>query len=473
MKRSDLLWRLGLVPPLGLALYAVASHALLLLGMPLPRALFPGVVAASVVLAWMLRGPEVVAPRDSARNWPRLVAPFAVVTLGFGFCVLVYGSVATGDRSWDGLVSWSLRAAYLAPPADLTVPFFADPGVYSHSREYPLLQPLCLGACQSLVGVLPGRLFFPGLYLAFLLLVANTVRARGLSRGWTWLIVASFGLTPMWFSRGGGSVDSGYAELFLAYFLAVAAAGVLLERPLFLACAAFCLPLVKPEGLPYGVLLCLVTLAGAPGRRLHSAATLSLAGAMLLWLPLQARIVGATPGLGTVLGPLIGVAVLLACKEFLIRVNVERRALWWWGLAAGVLCVVLAIALRAELAVSHTPVLRDFATNLDDIGGRIRSLPRLLGGFLEGLVVVRKFGLIFILLIFLMLAKPAGRAPSTALASFWIGGVALACLAVFLSPGTDLDHEFRSRFDRLLLHWVGVGWLLAGPWAARLLTQGR
>ncbi len=473
MKRSDLLWRLGLVPLLGLALYAVASHALLLLGIPLPRALFPGVVLVSVAFAWMLRCPETVAQRDEAGNWPRIVAIFAVVTLGFGVGILVYGSVVTVDRSWDGLVSWSLRAAYLAPPADLTVPFFADPGVYAHSKQYPLLQPLCLGACQSLLGVQPGRLFFPALYLAFLLLVANTVRARGLSRGWTWLVVASFGLTPMWFSRGGGSVDSGYAELFLAYLLAVAAAGVLLERPLFLACAAFCLPLVKPEGLPYGVLLCLVTLMGAPGRRLHYTATLSLAGALLLWLPLQARIVGAAPGMGTVLWPLMGAAVLLSGKELLIRAKVGRRTLWWGGLAAAMVCVALAIAFQGELALSHSPVLRDFATNLDDLGGRVRNLPRLVVGVLEGIAIVRKFGVVFLLLAFLMLVKSAGTAPSGALAAFWLGGVALTCLAVFLSPETDLDHEFRSRFDRLLLHWVGVGWLLAGPWAARLFTQGR
>jgi hypothetical protein len=56
---------------------------------------------------------------------------------------------------------------------------------------------------------------------------------------------------------------------------------------------------------------------------------------------------------------------------------------------------------------------------------------------------------------------------------FWTGGVALACAAVFLSPEVDLAHEFRSRFDRLLLHWVGAGWILAGPWVSRVLTQRR
>ena len=40
----------------------------------------------------------------------------------------------------------------------------------------------------------------------------------------------------------------------------------------------------------------------------------------------------------------------------------------------------------------------------------------------------------------------------------------LACLAMLLSPDQDLDHVFRSRFDRLLLHWVGVGWLLVSAW---------
>ena len=37
-------------------------------------------------------------------------------------------------------------------------------------------------------------------------------------------------------------------------------------------------------------------------------------------------------------------------------------------------------------------------------------------------------------------------------------------LVVFLlGDETDWDHVFKSRFDRLLLQWVGVGWILIGP----------
>jgi hypothetical protein len=58
----------------------------------------------------------------------------------------------------------------------------------------------------------------------------------------------------------------------------------------------------------------------------------------------------------------------------------------------------------------------------------------------------------------------AGRAPSRMLAVFLGCGLAAALAGLLLSPQRDLAHELGARFDRLLLHWVGVAWILAGAW---------
>ena len=62
--------------------------------------------------------------------------------------------------------------------------------------------------------------------------------------------------------------------------------------------------------------------------------------------------------------------------------------------------------------------------------------------------------------------------PHRGLFAFFAGGVALACLAILFGSDTDWDHVFKSRFDRLLLQWTGVGWLLVGPWLAHCWRSG-
>ncbi len=468
---SGWLWRIAFAPPLGFAVYAAASHVALLAGWALPVILLPVAFLLGCALAMCVSPTMPPWTRESdARVWkavPWLVAVFLLLLVG----TVTYGAVATSDREWDGLVSWGLRAHFLAPPADLSHPFFSDPEVYAHSVAYPLLQPLCLGGCQAVLGELPGRLFFPGLFVAFLALVAGVARHRGLPRGQAWVMVLAFGATPMWYSDGSGAVDSGYAELLLGYFLAVAAAGLVTRRAVLVATAAFCLPLIKPEGLPYVLLLGLVTALGSDGRRLHGAATVGLVLATGLWLPLQARLLGQSPGLMSWALPLgIGLG-LVGLREVRLRAALRVRT---WLLIGGGVAVLAAVifVLRGDDGSVKSPLLGEFQSALVELPGRFADLPTVLAGYLQGFLFVRKFGLLFPMLLLLLCFRRSWTAvaPDRQAAAFFLGGIVLACLAIFLGASTDWDHLFKSRFDRLLLQWVGVGWLILGPWLGTLLS---
>ena len=97
-------------------------------------------------------------------------------------------------------------------------------------------------------------------------------------------------------------------------------------------------------------------------------------------------------------------------------------------------------------------------------------LPAILLGLLQGLTFVRKYGLVFILLLALtaLLRRGAAPAPSRPLLALCLAGIAATVGALLLSPEADLEHELQSRYDRLLLHWLGVSCVLLGPWCARL-----
>ncbi len=458
--------------PIGIAFYAISSHLLLQIDATLPLVLFPLCLLIGGIAGHRCtpRPPARLDPGPaSLPRWLELALPWSagsLLLLALG--LMIYGSLSSIPRDWDGFVAWSLRARYLVPPTTLSQPYFTDPAIYCFGLTYPPLQPLCLGSMQGLLGELPGQLLFPLLYLACITTVFLTLEQHGLRRSEVWLGSLAFGLTPMWLNRGAGAVDSGYADLFLGYAAILSAAGLLRRDSRLLFLGALLLPLIKPEGTAYALALCLITAFTGPPRH-HLAATWGLTLALLLWLPLRTGASGAMNHLG----PLLLLVALLALRHLAQRCS--TRTMIGVGCGLAVLAAVSLFLAQDALRSSSNLLLRDFAPNLLELGERLTRTPELLRGYADGAVALKKYGLLFVLALGLLVLprRLAGPVPCRPLAALFVAGLGLACLAMLLSPDTDLEHVFKSRFDRLLLHWVGPGWLLTMAWVfGRVSSSG-
>jgi hypothetical protein len=375
-----------------------------------------------------------------------------------------YGALATEARIWDGFVSWTPRARQLTPPVDLRQPFFSDSAVWSHSRDYPLLQPLTQGALAALGGEALGRALFPLLFLLLLSCTATASRNAGVGATGAWIVVLAVALTPMWSNPGAGAVDSGYAELFVALALTLCGGGLLVQRIGWVFAGALLLPLLKPEGGVYGLALCLVTTVfGA--RRLQVAAIVGTVTALLLWWPLRDRLAGAEamPFKVSVKVAAAGV-ILVAAKVWLERTTPQRRRLAL--VASATALAILWFWTRTTFGAGHDPLAAVLHDGLERLPTRLGEIPELLLGWLQYLFFVRKYGLLFPLLLACLLLpkRVVGSCPSRPLLALVLAGLVLVCGAMLFTAADDLQHELRSRFDRLLLQWTGVGWLLVGAW---------
>jgi len=442
--------------PTGFALYAISSHLLLQADISLPVFLFPLCIVAGLVAGTRMRCPDQASTPIGPAPWFPWVA-FTLIVIAVS--LMVYGSISSISRDWDGFVAWSLKAQYLTPPVSLDQPHFTDSAIYGYGLAYPLLQPLCLGAMQSLLGNLPGQLLFPILYVASVATLLISLSRQGLGRSAAWLGALAFALTPMWLNRGAGAVDSGYADLFLAYALILAGAGLLLCDLRLLFLGALLLPLIKPEGSVYALALGLITALSAPTKQ-HYATAWGLTLALVLWIPLRSPEVGVV----NTAGPLAIFGLLIAIHMLAQRVS--RRTML--AIGGGLLAAsILAVYLTADsLRASTNPLLRDFVVHILDLPERLQRTPELLSGYAQATVSLNEFGLFLILSLGLLVLpkKLSGPIPSRPLAAFFVAGLTLACLSMLFSPDPDLEHVFRSRFNRLLLHWTGPGWLLITVW---------
>jgi hypothetical protein len=231
----------------GIAGFALAANALLWLGLRVPHWLFPAAVAIAIAGTWRtLR--RARAPRGAA-EW------LTALALALTLAAVCHGCLATSSREWDGAVAWELKAKALAADPTTGSTFLSTPEVYVHSRDYPLLQPLCQASLSHWLGERLGRLLFPSLWLVLAGLCWRTATHTQRSTLTRCATVLGAALMPALVSPGGGAVDSGYGELFLATALAAVATSFLTgDRPLLLAGAVVML-LVKPEGPYYLVAL--------------------------------------------------------------------------------------------------------------------------------------------------------------------------------------------------------------------------
>ena len=445
---------LTLLPACALAIYGLVGQVLFLLEQSVPSWIL--IVSLASAIGLFIRFP----PRAESPAHAPTTSPFfwgaAVILLGL-FVWSAWTSCVTPDRSWDGLVSWSLRANALGSPADLSNTFYSEHEVFAHSRAYPLLQPLILASLGDFLGGHLARLLFPLLYLSIILLILDTGRILGASYKWALLIAMAAAWTPGYHDVGAGGLDSGYGDLFLAYAIAVGAAGLLLENSLCLFLACLLLPWIKPEGIVYAFLFSSV-LAFGPSRRALLAAAAGLGLSLLLWLPVRARLSFSPQSYILLVGPAVTILLLLL-HVGLQRLRSKKKRVLALGLLASLL-LIAGILGRSWLAESNDLMLRIFATNLDQLPDRLSSLPALLLGFVITLFSAKTLGLVFVLLVpaFFLVRARQGSGGSH-LWWFLCLSLLVFLVAILLSPERDLAHELRSRLARLVLQIVPAAWI--------------
>jgi hypothetical protein len=429
------LWTLGAL--------ALASHAMLLGGLDLGAWLLPG----AALLALALRRPRI----------PPIRGRLPAAVLAVAASSIAVGSVATLDRSWDGYATWSLMARWLGEHGTLAQPYFADPAVYNYGRGYPLLQPVLLAQTSAWLGDHGGRLLFPALWLFLVTGIAEPLRRAGASPRTSAITVLGLALVPIFVETGSGSAESGFADLLvagLALHLAIAIVGDAFGLAL---ATCLLLPLAKNEGVIH-VLLGLGIAAVAGRRRAASGAATGATLGLLIWLPLQQRLLapGGDPTVG--LATFAPAAVPAVVCAFGLAFHHPR---WRWPAFGLALIAPAALAFGGAFAASP-------------IGQTLRSIARLelawsslptigLAG-LANLVFVRKLGLTFVILAVAMLVALRRRRLGAATPLCALLLLAGAAIATFLAtrPAAELELFLDEGLVRYTAQWIGVAWLAIG-----------
>ncbi len=432
---------------LAMTLTVLAGGGALLLWGRVP----PFVLPVALVVAAL-----AVRPRDLPAPTLPLLGLLVATT-----APLVFGALATDDRSWDGFTTWTLQARFLLE-GDLGQPFVRDAAVLNCARGYPLLQPLLLSQCMHLLGPGGGRVVLPLLYLLALLALATPLRQVGVAMRWRGVALAALALLPIVLGPGHGAADSGFAEVLVLALLTAGGGALLLDQPQLAALVAFLLPHAKHEGTPQALLLVLV--AAALGRwRAARGACLGAALGLGLWLPLQARLLPAEgPGMAGPWLALLG-AALPCCALLLGRALAGRRQ---GGTVAAILGVAAVAWLVTCLWPSASPLRLVFGAH-----GGVVTTPAAVGDIVLGigqqLVWVRKFGFTFPLLLLCVWLgwRRGGLAPVRPL--LWLlllaaGGVLLLLLT---RPPATLALFLKEGLPRYTLQLTGIAWLVI----ARLL----
>jgi len=473
----------GLV--LGLALHGLIGIALLAAGVRVWPGWLPLLVAvaACVAVAGARRaGPPAsptvgpasgaAAPTRRLETAPRWLRLLVLGALAVTFAALVQGAIATPARHWDGFTSWEMRARVLEEAPTLRQPFFADPAVFAHSRDYPLLQPLWQASTAALTGS-GGRVLFPLLWLLVVGIAGSAVRRAGLPPIHAWLAAAGLGLMPMLVSPTSGAVDSGYAECALLLALTAAAAAILVGDGVLLGAACVLAVLLKPEGTVYALAITACVFWRGP-RPLLVGAAIGTGLALATWLPAW-TFLDLGPAAAAQVSPLPRWIVLTLAAALVIALAcwLGERSRLWLLLAVAALAVA-AVGVVAGIGDAGPGALGSYAANLRRLPQRAARLPALLAALFAQATSVQRFGLLLPLVAVAVCrrdraAVDAGTRTLTAMLAL---GMVVVGGSMLLSPEPDFDHHVRSSLDRLLLQWTGVatlctaGWLRPGSGAA-------
>lgn len=428
-----------------LALFAVASHALLLAGVPLP----PWLLACAGALALAVRRPQAPA-----------IGRGAAIAVVAAAALIAYGATATTDRIWDGFTTWTANARRLALDGTLDHPWFADRDVYISARGYPMLQPALLAQTMQWLGERGGRLLFVGIWLALVGGLARGLTRAGLAPRLRDCAVVGLALVPVFVEGGEGGADSGYADMLVAAVLLHAALAVAADLALPAALTAVALPLCKAEGAMLALIL--VAVAGLAGRR-RAALGLAVgaAVALALWAPIQQRLLAP--------GSAWGVESLLRAMAPLTLAGVGmalRRVPLW----AGLLVIAAVAAVLAAGGIFGAASIGRTAQRIAKLDLDWSAMPRILGRLAIELLSPRGVGFTFAVVVATGVVAARRRRLGDAaplLAAIALGLVAIAAF-VASKPADQLVGFLRHGVGRYVSHWLGVAWLACGLMWARL-----
>lgn len=430
----------------GLAIFAVGAHVLLLAGLRVPSW---GLPVALLLPFALLR----------CERPPRL--PLSLWAL-LALCAIpgIAGTLATEDRAWDGLASWTLRARFLATTEGIAHPFFRDPTVCNYSRTYQLLQPSILASLMPWVGTRGARLVVTACYLAFVALLGTALRGRGVQPRFVTLTMVGAALTPILLGPGHGAIDSGFADPLQCMLLTAAAAALTLDHRGLAASAALLLPLGKTEGLIEVVVFLAVALLT---RRDRAAIGAAVGGAIGLgiWLPLLVQLAdAAAPTSVRVLAATAGGAAMLlpTIAVFALRRTSQPRRI---GTAFVGVIAVGAVAAAGMLRGSPLQGALAPFTSLDP---NWPALPEIVGSVALQFVYVRKFGLLFPLLAALLVAAHRQRRQHLAGPALLLLAAGLALIPLFLlgRHGVFLELTLTEGLPRYTMQFLGPAWIAAG-----------
>lgn len=442
----------------GIALFWLVAIVAVAAGVPdwwLPLALLAGLLVPA---------PKPVAA-DAAGRGLILVA---LLLVGVAFAIVAHGALATPSRHWDGAVAFDAKAFWLTRQLSLQQPFFADPAVFHHSPDYPLLLPLLIAATERLLGGGFGRLWLPLLWLLVLLqLVAALRRGRAAPIVQVGVVLAC-ALTPLLLGPGGGAVDSGYADVLLLLATTTLATGLWLRSPWELLLGAILAIASKPEGPVYvGVAAVAAFVTGQ--RRSWVPLAFGAAAACMLWLPTQRQLLHlpavSSPGWAVAAAVGIAVATSLAfAADALLRQRSADVGKRWLLVAALAAVGVAALPLLAGLVPADSAIGVYVHRGAKGLQGLTNLVPVAVA-MVEHTLLRVQFGLLFPLLLVLAITcdrSAAAASSRSALGPFLALGLLSAALPFVLSPEPDLPHHLRSSLPRLLLHWLAPAWMWVG-----------
>ncbi len=450
---------------LAFAMFGVGAIACLLAHMTVPDWLLP----ACVVIALPVPRRTPLPPTGPSATLGARIAAAAVLAVLVG--ALAYGALATASRHWDGAVAWDAKAARLADAPTLEQPYFRDPNVFCHSRDYPLLQPVLLAMVERSTGA--GRIVFVLTFAVAIAALGLALLRRTGDERLALVAMLSFALTPNLVNPTSGGFDSGYADGMLCAWITVAAAGVVAGDRRWVTLGLFLAVLTKPEGLPYGgAFVAAVWLSGDGG--MLRAATLGWLVATALQLSLQHDLAtnGAENGLPLIITgcAALGAAVLGSDLWLSRRAgDVRLRA------RLGLLVVTLLLVVGPLLAACVGDVAGSFGAYLNTpsrLWSRLSRLPAVLAGFGEFGLLRGAFGLTWLLppCLWLLTRRLPIETTRRVLGMTMLLFVAIWVAAFLLSPIEDLQRHLRSTLPRLLDHATGAAWLLSAVCWHRLAT---